>query len=279
MAWELFYTSAARGLRAGSRGYCTVAASEGMPADLVGRLESLSGYRPAFPAGSPGEARNPVLYAHWRVAVAGRNRSVLSRVAPAGLDYSRRPNTLAYHLVLEASEQAPNGPVWVMSRPNVLRREWAGEPQRLQARRLTLAPDDGLAGRSAEEGTEGARRLSEAFLLDPAKPSYVLFEPGTELLPLLAAAMQLIPPALRWQVTFNTHFTEPPAGLTCAWRCVAAGTPAERLARRHAPPGGVFLDLTRTADRHALTATVDHSARRGESGRPAPQEPAGGGHG
>ena len=46
MAWELVYTSAPHGLAEGSRGFCTVAATAGMPASLIPRVEALSGYRP-----------------------------------------------------------------------------------------------------------------------------------------------------------------------------------------------------------------------------------------
>ena len=46
MSHELFYTSAPRGLRRGSNGYCTVAATRGLPPLLGQQLERLSDYRP-----------------------------------------------------------------------------------------------------------------------------------------------------------------------------------------------------------------------------------------
>ena len=39
MSHELCFTSAPRGLRPGSNGYCTVVASRGLPFELVERLE------------------------------------------------------------------------------------------------------------------------------------------------------------------------------------------------------------------------------------------------
>ena len=45
---ELFYTSAPRGLRPGSSGFCTVSMTSGMPPTLISRLESLSSYQPIF---------------------------------------------------------------------------------------------------------------------------------------------------------------------------------------------------------------------------------------
>ena len=46
MALELVYTSAERGLRPGTSGFCTVAMTRGLPPALVPRLEALGGYRP-----------------------------------------------------------------------------------------------------------------------------------------------------------------------------------------------------------------------------------------
>ncbi|MGB4737685.1 MAG: hypothetical protein WBH50_05815, partial [Fuerstiella sp.] len=44
MSFELVYTSARRGLRPGASGFCTVAATDGIPRALQDKLESLSGY-------------------------------------------------------------------------------------------------------------------------------------------------------------------------------------------------------------------------------------------
>ena len=53
MSQELIYTSAPRGLRPGSRGFCTVMRTEGLPEPVVNRLEALSGYRHAFAPQTP----------------------------------------------------------------------------------------------------------------------------------------------------------------------------------------------------------------------------------
>ena len=52
MSWELYYTSANRGLRPHSSGFCTVARTDGMSAAVVERLESLSSYQPIHPGGA-----------------------------------------------------------------------------------------------------------------------------------------------------------------------------------------------------------------------------------
>ena len=85
MSHELFYTSVPRGLKPGTKGFCTVAVTRGLPGLLADRLEALSAYRPLFPAGSPQAAQNPVSWAHWRVSISGQTYCVLSRVCFAGL--------------------------------------------------------------------------------------------------------------------------------------------------------------------------------------------------
>ena len=48
MAHELIYTSAERGLRPGTRGYCTVAYTHGMMPQTLQLLEALSAYRSMY---------------------------------------------------------------------------------------------------------------------------------------------------------------------------------------------------------------------------------------
>lgn len=48
MAYELFYTSAPKGLRPLTSGICTVGMTRGFPGPFIPRLEALSGYRPPF---------------------------------------------------------------------------------------------------------------------------------------------------------------------------------------------------------------------------------------
>jgi hypothetical protein len=57
---ELIYTSAPRGLKPGSCGFCTVVGTHGMSAALMQRLEALSGYRQVYPPHDPNAWLNPV---------------------------------------------------------------------------------------------------------------------------------------------------------------------------------------------------------------------------
>src|SRR5688572_1689102 len=101
MAQEIIYTSAPQGLRPGTYGFCTVAATAGMPSSLLERLEALSGYSHLYPPDDPRAALNPVVHSHLILKLNGRRVHVVSRIADAGLDYSQRSNKLAHHAVLE----------------------------------------------------------------------------------------------------------------------------------------------------------------------------------
>jgi GTPase-associated protein 1, N-terminal domain type 2/GTPase-associated protein 1, middle domain len=241
MAWELYYTSSPRGLRVGSRGFCTVARTQGMPLALIDRLESLSGYQPASLQISGNAGAAPPLLAHWRLSTIGRPRSVLSRVAMGGSDYSGRLNKLAYHLVLETSEQAPAGPAWMLSQPDVMKTTWEGEPRLLPPLKLSDAVAiESMSDQPADN--RQARALADAFVADASKSACIVYAPGADPLPLLADALSLLEPRLRWQVTFSTCFSELSAGLSCHWRCVPAGCPAAADAHRHAT-SGVVIEL------------------------------------
>ena len=179
MALELHFTSAPKGLLPGTSGFCTVGASTGMTTPMVQKLELLSGYRPLYQVGGPEEGKNPVSYAHWRVDIGGRFYGILSRVCSAGVDYTRRSNKYAHHLVLEAPEQVANGPAWMMMQPGVLQEQWAGEPRTLQPRRLNL-PRGTSSPRACEAWTQAtgdagwAGVLADSFLRDGSKPVYIL---------------------------------------------------------------------------------------------------------
>ena len=264
MAYELYYTSAPKGLKPGSCGYCTVAATAGIPSRLVEKLEAISGYPLLAPPDAGADAA-PVSWAHWRVFADGQARSILSRVALAGLDYTRRPNKLAYHLALDAAEQPPAGPAWSLAQPGVMARVWSDPPRTLAAGKAI--PTGDRPPRACVAWTEAggdagwAGVLAEAFLVDPTRAAYLIHRPRTPPLQLVEEAIALLPPRYRWQVTFNTCFTRPPADLACAWRCAAAGTKAAEEAGRHTG-GGMVIDLTRGG--RAPDGPAAAAARAGE---------------
>ncbi|HET6249862.1 MAG TPA: hypothetical protein VFE47_19385 [Tepidisphaeraceae bacterium] len=247
MSQELFNTSAPRGIKAGSSGFCTVGMTSGMSSTLEERLTLLSGYRWLVPPGEKGAANNPVAYAHWRLALGGKTFSVLSRVCDAGFDYSNRSNRFAHHIVLDASEQVDAGPAWLMLHGNLLRGGWQGEPEVLP-RGPSIPPGinppricGGWKSAAGDAGWAGV--LAESLCGDPSRVTYVIYPPGLDMLPLLGEAMALMPISARWQVTFSTYFSDLPAGMSCSLRCCVSGTKAAAEASRHAT-SGLILDLT-----------------------------------
>ena len=245
MIQELHYTSAPRGLKPGSRGFCTVATTPQMPGTLIERLESLSGYRQIFPPSDPSAARNPVNHSHLRLVVAGAPRSVVSRIGFAGLDYTDRANKYAHHVVLDTDELPTGGPAWLLDKPGFMQAAWEGEPRILEAGRMPPRGDRAPGVARAWEDRVGdagwAGVLAEAFLADPKRPAYLIFDPGMDLLPLIVEAIALIPPARRWDVTFSTYFTGLSQGISCAWRCVLRDSPEAQQALRLTD--GLAIDL------------------------------------
>ncbi len=243
MSQELIYTSAPRGLKPGSRGFCTVVSTFGMPANLAQRLESLSGYRHVY-GPQDAEARlNPVGFSHLLLTVGGRPYHVLSRVADAGLDYSQRTNKLAHHVVLDVSERVPGGPAWLLRQPGFVATAFDGEPRVLQAGRKPPSGNEtsGVchhwARLTGDAGWGGA--LAEAITF--GQKTYIVFRPGMELLPLLAESLALLPPERRWNVTFSTYFTGLPPGIECQVTCVLHGSPEHARIRR--TPNALVIDL------------------------------------
>ncbi len=272
MSQELHYTSVPRGLKPGSRGFATVATSAHLADTLASRLESLSGYQAVYPPGDPSAALNPIVHSHVRLTVAGKVLDVLSRIGPAGLDYSGRPNKYAHHIVLDDDDRPEGGPAWLLSQPGFLQAAWQGEPRVLPAGKTVPHGDrpasiaatwQALAGDAGWAGV-----LAESFLTDPRRPAFLIFRPGMEILPLFVEAIALLPAPRRWEVEFSTYFNTLPQGVTCAWRGVLDGSAEAKNARRL--PNALIVDLCRPIGRASgddlvqLARTGEHRDRPAE---------------
>ena len=241
MALELVYTSAERGLRAGTSGFCTVAMTRGLPPALVPRLEALGGYRPG-PSGN-----GPRAHCFWRVETAGSVAHVLAVVGPAPPDHTQRTNKIAAYLVLGQDELVPAGPAWLLSQRGVLREGWSGAPAWIEAPvRVPASGPSGPRRCTAWESAAGdagwAGVVASAFLRDQSKPIHVVWQDGIEPLALVGEVLSLMPDWARWRATFSTYFLQPVAGTPCALRFCLAGTPAAEAAHQSK---GLVVDLTR----------------------------------
>lgn len=246
MSLELLNTSAPRGVRPGSSGFCTVGVTAGMPAALEERLTLLSGYRWLTPPGEPRPLPNPVAFSHWRLPFGPRTLSVLSRVADAGVDHTRRSNRLAHHLALEDHEQSEAGPAWVMLQPGVMREACPPQPM-VFAHGADIpagvsVPRVCRAWQAACGDAGWAGVVAQAAAADPTRIITLVYAPPLAMLPLIDEALSLLPAAMRWQITFSTYFNELPAGMAVAWRCCVAAT---RAAEEAIEQGGMVIDLRR----------------------------------
>ncbi len=264
MSHELHYTSAPRGLKPGSRGFATVACTAGLSPTLAERLEALSGYRQVFPPHHARAADNPVAWSHLVVTVASKPYHVVSRVGAAGLDYSDRANKYAHHIALEPSERPAGGPGWLLRQPGYLESAWSGTPRVLPGARSTPRGDRVAAPCAAWREAAGdagwAGVVAQAFLDDPKRAVYLVYEPGADLLPLIDEALGLLPPSRRWEVTFSTYFTSLPPETQCQWRGVLLDSAEARQAARI--PNALVLDLTQPLGR-APDGPLVEAARTG----------------
>ncbi|MFT7643391.1 MAG: hypothetical protein ACI9G1_005156, partial [Pirellulaceae bacterium] len=261
MTHELIYTSARKGLKPGSHGFCTVATTAGIPRKLIESLESLSSYRHVF---QPGAAENPPVYSHLRLNLGGDRYQLLSYIADAGSDYSGRSNTLAHHVAIELSEQVPAGPAWLMRQNGCFTTAWSGQPRILNAeRRLPKGrpPNQPCTIWQQVTGDAGWAAVLANNTDDHAN---IIVEPGMPTLPLVVEALNLLAPDARWQTTFSTYFTKLPPGIQCQWRFLLSGTPEAEQAINS---GQVLLDLTNISGSPPPSAVAE-MARSG-NGSPA----------
>ena len=272
MSSELLYTSAPKGLRQGSRGFCTVISSSGMPSNLATKLESLSGYRQMFAPESPEANQNPVAYSHMTVTVGGQRTSVLSRIAAYGTDYSGRTNKLAHHVVPDRSELTPAGPAWLLQQAGLMRTQWDGNCQTTAAGptvamgNLTATKCNTWEQLAGDAGWAGA--LAQAWSQRQSKPIWLVYrlEDQNKLLPLLSEAIALLPESERWKATFNTYATQLPPDVQCRVRCVVDGTQDARMAKAR----GTVITLGQS-NGPAPTNDWSEIARGNQAPAPSPQ--------
>ena len=266
MAEQLIFTSAPSGLKPGTRGYTTVAASRGISPPMMAKLEGMSGYRLAFNVSDARAEQNPVAYSHQLLRQGGQTLSLLSRVAACGVDYSGRSNFLAHHLMLGASERPSAGPAWLLQQSQVLRDAWEDQPGYLDdaialpngaVEPSSCSTWERVAGDAGWAG-ELLKKMKDA----PRSPLFVVYPLGTDVLALFAEAIALLPASRRWQATFNTYYNTSAPESVCLWRGVLADSPAAKEAAR--ARGASVIDLTSRLD-PAPASDFATAARSGES--------------
>ncbi len=259
MAQQHVFTSAPQGLKPGTRGFTTVGASRELTPTLISRLELLSGY--TLPAAKPDAKTkfNPVNFMHVKLTIGGEKHTLVSRIAPVGVDYTGRSNTLAHHLIVAKNEEPPAGPAWLAMQSGLLLTQWTGQPRQLPSIQL---PPGHLVGKPCSTWTKVMGDASYAgslvmpIISQPGRPIVLIHTPeqAPDIPAMLFEALAILPAQLRWDVTFSTYFTSAAPDVHCRVRCVLSTDPLADQVRRVASV--VLLDLTQKT-----------------SGRPIPGEP------
>ncbi|MDO5580222.1 MAG: hypothetical protein Q4G69_03740 [Planctomycetia bacterium] len=245
MPYELIYTSAEKGLRPGTRGFCTVACTDGITPNMVMQLEQLSAYRHLITPTSPD---NPEVHSHLIIPINGLTWHILSRIADAGLDYTRRSNKIAHHLILsenEVRQLGPVGPVEILERNDLFFRSWDQPPQALPFKDLPNCQpvQPAICQQWTEVYGDSGWGGVLAGSFERKLPVCIGFDPRQKRLPLLREALALLPEERRWNVSFCTYYTKYPPSINCQCKCVLSGSSEEAAVR--AVPYTVFLDLSR----------------------------------
>ncbi|MDR1493299.1 MAG: hypothetical protein LBT05_11340 [Planctomycetaceae bacterium] len=253
---ELVYTSAPRGLKPGSQGFCTVACTAGIPPNLTTRLEALSGYRHLFPPHESQSVINPIAYSHLIQNIGGVEWHILSRIADAGLDYTQRVNKLAHHIALEPHELPAAGPAAFFLQTQLFLQHWNDNPMTIATPRTfpniessprvctswkEVTDDAGWGGALAETAKDGR---SVALIVSPEMNPLSLFE----------ESLALLPPEQRWQVTWTTYYMRFPSGVSCRWKCLIADSSAPPPIA--AASDMLIMDLTQSMRKPVPTALV-----------------------
>ena len=248
MSQEIVFTSARRGLRSGSTGFCTVRSTRGMPSNLAQMLERLTGYTHTFDAYSDEASLNPVNFAHYTARLGDQRFHILARISNAPLDHTNRSNKLAHVLAIDGShfaKELSEGPASEsMTLPWI--RAWSSdtEPYVLPDQKQIQLPtsgqsrvenciawndatcDPGWAAVLAESGGDGKEIMTVIVPRDVGRRDEFWS------LQLVNEALSLLPPMNRWDVTYSTVFSgNLPVSISCQWQFVLDGTDQAKRAR------------------------------------------------
>lgn len=201
---QLIHTSLVRGLDGGS-GYTVAGRTGGMPMGMSDVLCRLSGLPAAW---SDASIEEKILCAFRSVEYAGQRVSVLSHIAPSGMDYTGRANRISHHRVMDEHAMHVSDPAAMLEDNSLWMREWVGAARELSGGELParLAREDaplhtwervfGDAGWAASVLEVVMKSGIGVWLVVPAR---------SKKLRLCAEMMALVPQEQRWQITFATR--------------------------------------------------------------------------
>jgi len=263
MAYELVFTSAEKGVKPGTSGFCTVAHTRGMLPSTVKLLESISSYKVPNKKYTENETSStPVVFSHYRTKLQGQDFSIISRLSQAGRDHTNRGNKIAHHLLLKPSERPPGGPAWLIKQDDVFIKTWDDKAQLFSEERSIPQGDEEYSYAAYWEEVTGdagwAGVVAQTLDQSSSKNVYLVFDSGEDTKKLVSEAVNLLGKEKRWQVTFNTYFTSLPAGFDCRIRCCLPDNPLLKdlkvrnkslvlnlASLSNEPPGNLYVKLAR----------------------------------
>jgi hypothetical protein len=210
---------------------------------VVQRLERWSAYHHLTLQSASSAAFNPVLYTYRILDLREEKYHVLSRIQDVGLDFTRRSNHLAHHLVFSSADllDLPSPATILLLWPG-WRSAWDGLPRLLAPEETQglseLKQTKLLPARNWQQVTGDAASAAGFLALDHRR---LFFEipPGQEqvLLALYAEALQLLDPVGQsplgaWQYPFTTVLQAEDPVSEFHWRGAWTGTPGYDIAIR-----------------------------------------------
>lgn len=272
MIQELIYTSARRGLKPGTRGFCTVAHTAGMSPGVIRMLESLSAWPETAGKRIFGDQPAQPTISHCRFQWGGDFFTVLTKIQAVTSEPSRRDNKLVHHLVFPPTDRPSCGPARLAAAP-IFYSNWNREPELLKPRediKNIAATQEKRGGPNlfAENWAEltgdpgWAGVLCQRHKTNPNRPVYLMYPPEIEVLPLIIETLDLLPENKKWGITFSTSFSAVPAGVSCFLRCLSADNQVKKKTVRNANGSDFKLDLTRPLNR--APDNPDTAIARGE---------------
>ena len=223
--FELIFTSLPKGHFPGKSGFSTVAMTQGMPPNLISPLENLSGYNFTYSNNQLLKEQNPVCCYYIKMRYGNQQLYIAGRVAPNGLDYSRRNNKIAHHILLESPEEltCPDGAAGLFTTGSIDQNsprvnngnfvtDFQRDPCELGYRTLPAGnePATRQANTWAAQTGEAAAAawVAERFNNTPDMPVYVKYDAastdGQTLLDLTREVCIL----LRWEKIYRKAFSE-----------------------------------------------------------------------
>ncbi len=255
-----------------------MAATTGIPRQLMERLESLSGYQHQHPTGSK---LNPVNFCCQSVRVQQETFVVLSRVADAGPDFSGRSNKIAHHLALTLDEvrSMTCSPTALLSDPKFWITKWSRAPEWLPAnRRPSPVQSEAIPANAWKSafGEAGWSAVVAGSVENDFEPVFVIAPDGCNVLGMVHEALQHLSTRIQWKVSFSTYFTRSSGG-DCHWRFLRDGMPEATAVRNR--PVGIVIDVNSrlsAADQKRLNRRKTESTDESEdvSAEPADEQEA-----